>query len=315
MLRLRRYLVDSIMYNNSQQKARIVVLHEHFMLLCGGDYIKALLLDRLVYYMQQHESLIDLLREEQAEGSLPQFAEKVNLDRLRGWIRRSASYLTDSLLIGESERTVARKLEELEKLNFVFRRSQKGKTNEYRPNLRYIEMELEKLGFRLDGNRVHKQVSELPEEVTQEEWWNDTPGNATGKELKELKREEWQEWAGRYKILDHAPVEIQKASWIISTRTGFVPEGKDWLASVTQLWIASGKDEEVLSLALDEGQALRMNPDKKFTFSGPRAYVSYAKDIASRKRLGTKENPIKVGQNKPNNEVIRVGRRSTNGAL
>lgn len=280
------------------------MLWEHYLLLCEGDHIKALLIDRLIFYSQQQEELIDLLREEQAEGVLPQFKEKVDLNKLKGWVRKSANALAESLLIGETDRTVSRKLDDLTKANLIFSKTEKGKTPSYRPNLLYIESKLKELGFRLDGSRVQKEVvSPLPDDKLAGLW--DLPAAPT-KTLADLNpNEEWRTWTARNKYLDNAPEDIKRISWVIWKETGFEPD-KAWIGQVTTIWNTAKQNEDLLKQALLEGEKGRR--EKGLVFKGPISYLNYVKNaVASKQSPNT---VIRVGQNgnQHKDEVIRIGR-------
>lgn len=284
------------------------MLWEHYYLLCNKDTIKALLLDRLIYYSQQKEALLDLLAEEQAEGELPQFAKPVKLDNLRGWVRKSAEWLAESLMVGCDGRTVQRRLDDLETDRFLFKRAEKGKTAQYRPNLRYIEHKLADLGFHLSGDKISAlDLTAVPMDQDTKTFWDEIPGvdqkQVEAKGGAKLDAEApWRVWANGNRFLIHAPEDICRISYIIFETTGFAPVDKTWIAAVTQLWEAAGRNEAALRVALKKGQESRLSAG--LTFSGPRAFVSYAKDAAALTNVRISVNGTSKGQG----EVIRVGR-------
>lgn len=301
-------------------KARVAFIKEHFMKLCEGDLVAALLLDRLLYYAQQNEQMFDLIQEEIDLGTIPKFEYR----HLKGWVRKSAAYLADSLLIGETDRTVQRKLTWLADKDFIMRRRHSaGSSYEFRPNFRKVEEGLLKHGFDLEGNSIvptdggvevlTKPPSPDPEhEKSQQEAWNSIPGapSASDASVPTLAPKEWHSWAARHRTLDHAPEDIRKASWVVNRHTGFEPDNKkDWLAGVMALWEAAGRNEEVLVQALEVGQKSRMNVENHFTFAGPRSYVSFARDARAKANLKLNGgNTLKVNvKGGSSNGVIKVG--------
>lgn len=282
------------MSHSQSNKASCVILWEHFYLLCGEDFQQALLLDRLIYLSQQKEQLIDLLHEEQVAGNIPEFKEKVKLDTLRGWVHKSAESLAVSLMCGVEGRTIQRKLDMLEANRFLFKKiDRKGQPASYRPNLRYIEMELEKIGFRLDGSRVIVgAVVDAPETITQDDWWDETPGVDKAQAVTNHRQlsgdEEWRVWVNGNRLLDHAPDHIKRASWLVSQHTGFSPTDKSWIGNMVALWSAAGEKEDILLSALEAGQRARMNAANGLTFKGPRSYVNYAADALAKSKLTIK---------------------------
>lgn len=294
-------------------KEKIAVIHERFYILCQQDLAKTLLLDRLIWLSMQRTLFVDLLQEEQAAGELPQFKEPVKLDKLRGWVRKSANEWASSLMCGVDERTVQRKLDEMVQENLIFKRGEKGKVAEYRPNLRIIETTLESLGFKLEGGRIEEKevIEPPPDTISQDEWWNATPGidqaqaKANNRPLDP--NDEWRQWAGRQKQLTHAPEYIQKASYLVYQKTGFEPVDKSWTGQVLALWEASGQKEEVLITALERGQTARTS--QGLVFSGPRGFLNYARDALARQKVVTTVNGKQKG------EVVYVGRKSQNGGV
>lgn len=291
-------------------KARTAYIKEHYLKVVEGDLVAALLLDRLVYYSQQNDAMFDLIKEEIELGNIPKF----KYGHLKGWVKKSANYLADSLLIGETERTVQRKLEWLAQRNLILRqRAKSGTAYQYRPNFRNLESMLAVFGFKLDGNSIEEETPKTPatnHEQAQADAWESIPGASDGKPpAKGLKAQEWHSWAAKQPTLDHAPDEVRRVSYLISTHTGFEPDAdkKNWIAAVTMLWQAAGKNEEVLVEALKVGQVARMNPDNGLTFSGPRSYMSYARDQASRKRVAQQPIQVESKTNGKTNGVIKLG--------
>lgn len=308
------------------KKARVVYIKEHFLLLAKKDLVKALLLDRLVFYYQQNEQAYGLLEEEAKEGV------KHQLDfTARGWVKKSASFLADSLLVGESDRTIQRKLDELFHLGYIDRKRNVGEAYWYRPNMKQVIENLKKLGYDLEGSPVKGGADESNE--TQEETshtnqrmeFAQIPSvpERTPEQTRagEQKLKESQNWAAKYPCLDNAPPDVREVSKTIFEQTGFEPrkgeKDKDWISAVTALWGATGKDKGVLLEAIDEGNKKRFDVNKPLTFSGPRSYISYANDVISRRNLrknGQTPARIKVGQttngtnhNPSRREKIKIG--------
>lgn len=307
------------------KKARIVYIKEHFLLLCKKDLVKALLLDRLVFYYQQNTEAHDLLEEEQGQGV------KHTLDKsAKGWVKKSAAFLADSLLVGESDRTIQRKLDELFNLGYIQRKRDPGEAYWYQPNMSQIKKNLGNLGYDLEGNPVRggEEGTDIPpDEHYSEERQKAEFARIPSAELKEATPEQKQEikenqhWAGQFPALDNAPIEIRDISKVISEKTGFEPKrqgkDKDWVASVMAVWGATGRNKEILLEALEEGNKRRMDTQRPLTFSGPRSYIAYAKDIAARRALrASGQTPARIRVGQTNNgattkrEKIRFGMQS-----
>jgi hypothetical protein len=237
------------------KKARVVYIKEHFLLLCKKDLVKALLLDRLVFYFQQNTDAHAVLEEEQSQGVKHQLDPSA-----KGWVKKSAAFLADSLLVGESDRTIQRKLDELFNLGYISRKRDPGEAYWYKPNMLQITQNLKKLGYDLEGNPVRDSleitVTPFPDEHYSEERQKAEFHRIPAADIKEATSEKKQElkdnqhWAAQYPALDNAPAEVRDLSKLISEKTGFEPkrEGKDkdWIASVMAVWGATGRNKEVL---------------------------------------------------------------------
>lgn len=314
------------------KKARVVYIKEHFLLLCKKDLVKALILDRLVYYFLESEKVYAHLEDEIRDGA----NHKLDM-AARGWTKKSASFLADSLLVGESERTIQRKLEELYNLGYLDRKRQEGEAYWYRPHMAQIKKNLGLLGYDLDGNPVNNKggtnEQSKPPDKDKESYQDkqrtefaEIPSvSKAGDDPQTFvaKIKEGQNWAAQFECLDNAPPEVRDVSKLIAEKTGFEPNkgGKDanWIAAVTALWGAAGKNKTNLIEALEEGNKRRMDPQKPLTFGSPRSYVKYAQDVVARKKLkqaGHTPARIQVGQTNGTNhkptkgEKIRIGIQS-----
>jgi DNA-binding MarR family transcriptional regulator len=145
------------------RKLRRVVIKEELVALTG-DPIKAIILNQALYWteiiyeadqdkIQQIESLKKIGESERAG--------KMTRELRHGWFWKSAEELTEEIMIS-TRATVDRKLRELVKEGYIMSRknptNKMDRTNHYRANIEFIQSELEKLGYALEGYPLSKKL-------------------------------------------------------------------------------------------------------------------------------------------------------------
>lgn len=88
-------------------------------------------------------------------------------------------------------------------------------------------------------------------------------------------------WARQHKSLAKAGESLIELSYLIYEQTGFTPEGvtfQNWTRQVNELWNACRDNQGILIRALQEGEKARK---EGLSFSGPRSYVSFARNLVA----------------------------------
>lgn len=138
------------------RKERVVVIRESFVKLTGdASGISAAILNQFLYWTERtgDEMLMKEIEALEKEGKIEEAEEK--RQNLRdGWIWKSAKDLQEELMIS-SHKTIERRLKELVQKGFLLRRTNPkfnwDKTYQYKVNLEFIQAELHKLGYTLEG--------------------------------------------------------------------------------------------------------------------------------------------------------------------
>mgnify|MGYP000476964877 CR=1 FL=1 len=129
------------------QKLKRVVIKEELVALTG-DYVDAILLNQIIYWSERVQDF-DLFLEQEAalENREPEGCRF-------GWIYKGYDELSEETMLRLSPSNIKRHLESLQKAGFIEIRQNKNKWDrrkEYKINLKYIQTELVKLGYSLDG--------------------------------------------------------------------------------------------------------------------------------------------------------------------
>lgn len=153
---------------------------------------------------------------------------------------------------------------------------------------------LKKLDY--NRSRYYEKVKEAPmHEPTVDELWDAMPGNggrprSSGDPLGDLLQggaayQHQIRWAGAYSQTKTAPVEVQRASYLLSEAAGLTPYGtkSSWVAAVSELLAAAGNDLAVLEAAVR--RAARDRETNGFTLSSPRSFIAYARNQVSINRV------------------------------
>lgn len=106
-----------------------------------------------------------------------------------------------------------------------------------------------------------------------------------GKETR-LGNEDWRNWANGRKTIMNGTDEQKLASWHVYTIGGFSPDfykKNAWLNFMDELLRAAGGDPKMVEKGIRAGQAARI--EGNLTFGNPMAYLSFIRDLVSRKEL------------------------------
>ncbi|MGB9866572.1 MAG: winged helix-turn-helix domain-containing protein [Bacillota bacterium] len=152
---------------DNPRKLKRAVIKEELVALTG-DFVKAVLLNQLIYWTERAADIDAYIREERQRveeelkhgGEVPQCV----VQETHGWIYKSAEELNEETMLGLSRQTIRRHLQELIDRGYVSERTDPryrwSKTMQYRVNLARIQEELTKLGYCLDGYSLVPELAE-----------------------------------------------------------------------------------------------------------------------------------------------------------
>lgn len=154
-----------------KKQFRVAVLKENLMAVTKNDVCSALILNQLLYWTdkaeQDDENLLDLIERAEERGD-KKAVQQLEQNFRNGWFFKSAKKLADEIM-GFSRPTVQKRLQQLEKDNFLF--SKPGEREDfakhYKVNLDFLKQELHKHGYTLTG--FLEELEEVPERGTNPE--------------------------------------------------------------------------------------------------------------------------------------------------
>jgi DNA-binding MarR family transcriptional regulator len=136
-----------------ESKLKRAVIKEELVALTG-DYIKAILLNQLIYW-SEHMKGVDLFIKEEQERLSNHEMSYGEFECSRGWIYKKAEDLSEETMLNLSHQTVHRNLNQLIEKGFISKRNNPkykwDRTIQYRVNIAKIQYELNKIGYNLDG--------------------------------------------------------------------------------------------------------------------------------------------------------------------
>lgn len=137
---------------DSQTKLKRVVIKEELVFLTG-DYIKALILNQFLYWSERTKDFDKFVQEEKDRFSVED--DDLNMELSYGWIYKSAEELNKELMLDVSAVTIRRHLSKLIKAGYIEQRHNPkhkwDRTIQYRPNIIAIQLDLEAMGYSLEG--------------------------------------------------------------------------------------------------------------------------------------------------------------------
>ena len=136
------------MGNSEYKELKEAVIREEYVALTG-HWISAVMLNQFLYWGKRTNDTDKYIIEEQERD------ENVNIELTHGWIWKKADELADEIMIKMSTSTARKYIKELTDAGWLdVRRNPKhkwDKTLQYRPNIRKIDRDLKKIGYRLQG--------------------------------------------------------------------------------------------------------------------------------------------------------------------
>lgn len=149
------------------RKLKRVVIKEELVALTG-DFVKAVLLQQLIYWSERTSDFDEFISEEkermQKFGTSEQeiddsklIADINYLDKIstHGWIHKTGDELSEETMLGLSANSIRTHLRKLIEMGFISERKNPkikwDRTTQYRVNLPFIMCELEKIGYHLEG--------------------------------------------------------------------------------------------------------------------------------------------------------------------
>jgi hypothetical protein len=142
------------------QKLKRVVIKQEIVEITG-KFQSALILNQLIYWTERTRDF-DKFLEEENKRNLFGGLEPINVPLFHGWIYKSASELSEELMLGVSDQTIGRYIKELEDLGFIHERSNPihkwDRTKQYRVDFQAVCNALEQKGRTLDGYHFPKNT-------------------------------------------------------------------------------------------------------------------------------------------------------------
>lgn len=142
-----------------------------------GDVVSAIVLNQMIYWSEiikeSNSNLQKKIKAYEAVGG--DTTDLVNKIR-DGWIWKTADDMLEEIMFS-SRPTVSRKMNELVKAGFLDTRKNPNhkwdRTNQYRVNFNFIQGELNKIGYSLDGYALNTETSNPSN--SQIDQWEETP--------------------------------------------------------------------------------------------------------------------------------------------
>lgn len=169
------------MLEQQPRKLKRCTIKEEYVELTG-DAVSAAILNQMIFWQEVvNKSDSEKITEIEVLERIGDHdkANKMRSQLREGWFWKSAQELSDEIMFS-TRPTVARKLKELVDNGLIeSRKNDKKKfdhTNHYRVNLSFIQQELEKLGFSLEGYTLQRPVQkEAVSPIAQNEQSRETP--------------------------------------------------------------------------------------------------------------------------------------------
>lgn len=133
-------------------KLKRAVIKEELVALTG-DYVKALLLGQLMYWSERVKDFDEFIEEEKRRKEFN--GETFDVEKLNGWIYKSAEELSEETMLGFTPKAIRTNLRYLIEHGWVDERNNPeykwDRTKQYRVNLVKIAEDLQSLGYNLEG--------------------------------------------------------------------------------------------------------------------------------------------------------------------
>ena len=130
---------------------RVVIKEELFALT--GDFKEAIILNQFIYWSERIRDFDKFVEEENKRRQMETGEEPIDLNN--GWIFKSVKELKEEIMINLSESNLSKYINNLVEKEFLSKRRNPkykwDKTFQYRVNLKYIQISLNKIGYCLEG--------------------------------------------------------------------------------------------------------------------------------------------------------------------
>jgi DNA-binding MarR family transcriptional regulator len=135
------------MNGNQSRKLKRAVIKEELVALTG-DWLSALILNQFLYWGERVKDFDQFILEERERDP------ETKIELTHGWIYKTGKDLNDELMIDVAETTTRRRIQKLVEQGWIDERHNPerkwDRTLQYRPNIRRIQADLQKLGYTLD---------------------------------------------------------------------------------------------------------------------------------------------------------------------
>ena len=276
------------------KQPRRTVIKEELVIIAQGLH-GGVVLDRILYRVRRAQ--------EEARDNPDIIRPDAIKDIQEGWLLIIPDKLSEQLLLGITGKTIKRTLDALIDLGFLEERKNGNgnKPSHYRPNVEAISAALGEHGYNLEGYHIPPTHNKKSQDSVKSrdngdgDLWKVDPPSPTDKKIA-ADVAKGREWVRGQRLLDNIDPVLQWTAYVVYRETGFEPDGtvSAYRKQLQELWSAAGYKESVLVEGLKGGEKARNQ--EGLTFSGPRSYISYAKNaksLGNRKAVNVNESQEK----------------------
>ncbi len=145
----------------NMDKLKRAVIKEELVTLTG-DFVKAVILSQILYWSERVRDFDKFCLQEQEIYKKEGKEKEINLTY--GWIYKSAKELSEETMLGLSESNIRIHLKCLIEKGYISERQNPNckwdRTKQYKANIYFIQSELNKIGYALEGYPLQIEVSE-----------------------------------------------------------------------------------------------------------------------------------------------------------
>ena len=148
------------------EKLKRVVIKEELVALTG-DFVKAALLNQLLYWSERVKDFDKFIEEEKSRKELN--GETFNLHKQNGWIYKSAEELSEETMLALTPKSIRTHLKYLIDKGWIDERNNPeykwDRTKQYRVNIVKLYRDLKELGYNLEGYEDLRSDAESSDQV------------------------------------------------------------------------------------------------------------------------------------------------------
>jgi len=142
---------------NKLVKLKRAVIKEEYIALTG-DYREAVILNQFIYWSERVKDYDKFIKEENRRRQVNTGEEEIDLQN--GWIFKTIKELKDEVMINLSDGNFSKYVKKLVEKKFLSKRRNPkynwDKTFQYRVELLFIQKELNKLGYAIEGYKDNR---------------------------------------------------------------------------------------------------------------------------------------------------------------